>query len=159
MRRRWIGNVGLGLVLAACGRTPSVDASAAPEPLPARVLESGAMSALDTNPGATHEYVVDDADQWQRLYASHKPDGVAPAVDFAHERVVGVELARPTGGFVVRLVEVTASSPGGTQVTYEEATPGPDAVTIQVLVQPHFFAAIPIRPGPVTFRHLTTIRN
>lgn len=156
---RWILNLSLGLTLAACGRTASVDASAASEPLPSRVLETGAASSIDTQPGKDYEYVIDDGAQWKAFYASHKPDGVPPSVDFTRERVVGVLLARPTGGYSVRLVEVAAAQPAGTQVTYEEATPGPDAVVIQVLTQPYIFAAIPIRPGPVTFKHLTTVKN
>jgi hypothetical protein len=158
MMARWIWNLGLGMALAACGHSPSVAAFAAAEPLPARLLEAGAMSTLDTSPGANHEYVIDSARQWKDLYASHKADGVAPDVDFSRERVVGVELARPTGGFSVRLIEVAAAEPSGTQVTYEESTPAPDAVVIQVLTQPYFFAAVPIRPGPVTFKHRTIVK-
>ena len=156
---RWILNLSLGLALAACGRTASVDAFAAAEPLSSRVLETGASSAMDTQPGKDYEYVIDDQAKWQALYAGHKPEGSAPAVDFARERVVSVLLARPTGGYAVRLVEVAAAQPAGTQVTYEEAKPGPDTVVIQVLTQPYVFAAIPIRPGPVSFKHLTTVKN
>lgn len=145
--RNWILGV-VGAVLVACSQAPASSgggggggSTTATQAM--RVLETGTASGLGGSVGAIREIEADDANTWQGLYQLHRPGAAVPAVDFTRERVVGIELVRPTTGFGVDLIAVTSDATGVT-VSYEETTPATSVQPIAQLTQPFFFAAIPI---------------
>ena len=126
--------------------------TAAVPPAPSvRTVEKGALSDLSTARQAT----VTDRDAWVTLWRAHAPARPLPEVDFAREMVVAVFLGtRPTAGFGVEIVGVRGEV-GALVVQYRETRPSRDALTAQVLTAPYHLAAIPKRPGTVTFEKLT----
>ncbi|MFP5502392.1 MAG: protease complex subunit PrcB family protein [Candidatus Sericytochromatia bacterium] len=117
-------------------------------PLEAEVIETGNWSQL-TEPV---ERVIRTPEEWLAFYRSHAPAQPPPVVDFTRHMVVAVLLPRRTGGYAVTLDRLE-ETPDALIVHYTEERPGPDAVVIQALTQPHVFATVPRRDKPVQFAH------
>lgn len=138
----------LGTV-AGCGQAGNPSpAPGASGPMQAQVIVEGTFSQIPQD----QEVVFEDQASWEAFYRRHDPQSQPPTVDFTRHQVVGVVLKRNTGGFTVALDEVR-EGPDRVVVAYTETQPSPDAVTIQVLTQPFFFATITRRDLPVTFEH------
>ena len=117
-------------------------------PLEAEVLETGNWSQLTEEV----ERVIRTPAEWLAFYRSHAPAQPPPVVDFDTQMVVAVLLPRNTGGYTVTLDRLE-ETPDALIVHYTEERPGPEAVVIQALTQPHVFAAVPRREKPVRFAH------
>lgn len=162
MKARWLTAMGLMVLLiggplgpvTGCGKSDA----ASPSPLPAAsepgptsyaLLEEGTYSQITQ----VQEAVVRDQAAWAEFYRRHAPSATLPTVDFGRKMVVAVVLQRNTGGYLVRLDHVKESG-GRLVVTYTETRPSPNAVLIQVLTQPFFFATVTRSDLPVTFEHV-----
>jgi hypothetical protein len=115
-----------------------------------RTIEQGVHSGITED----RELLIRDADAWKRFYEEHRPGDGAPPVDFDHEMVVAIVLARKTGGYAVR-INLVSDKGSGLEIHYTESTPSPDAIVIQVLTQPYCFVAVPRQDGTPSFEHLT----
>jgi hypothetical protein len=111
----------------------------------------GAMSGLDQ----PSRRVVRTTAQWAALWKQHagtaQPAAPRPAIDFKREAVIVVALGRrPSAGWSVEITRVEHLG-AETVVHVRETRPPPDALTAQVLTQPHHFVRVPRPRGPVRF--------
>jgi hypothetical protein len=117
---------------------------------PLRVLDKGDQSNVDE----ARQVVVRTAAGWTALWQEHAPDRPRPAVDFARDMVAGVFLgSRPSAGFVIDVVSARDEH-GNLIVRYRETTPGPGAVTAQVITSAYCIVALPRRDGEVRFERV-----
>jgi hypothetical protein len=101
------------------------------------------------------ERVVRTQAEWERLWAQMRAGAVpvpaAPKIDWQKEMVLALFMGeRPTGGYGVAIRSVTYGEKE-VVVQYEETSPPPDAITIQVLTQPHAVAVVRRTDLPVRF--------
>jgi protease stability complex PrcB-like protein len=115
-----------------------------------RTIDRGAHSNIDSS----RQAVARTPAEWNALWKAHEFNRAAPAVDFAHEMVVGVFMgSRPTAGFTVEIVG-TEMRDGALVVRYRETAPSGGAVTAQILTSPFHLVAVPRAAGAVTFERI-----
>jgi hypothetical protein len=112
-----------------------------------RTVEKGSQSNID----AARQVVIRTAAEWAAFWKTHNYDKPAPPIDFGKEMVIGVFMgSRPTGGYSTEISAI-AERDNGLVVTYREASPRADAMTVQVLTFPYQLVATAKRAGEVTF--------
>ena len=119
-----------------------------------RELEAGMLSGVT----APEERMVRDAEAWGRLWQAVQAGGSSerplPAVDFSRETCIAIFAGqRPTGGYAVRVDQVTDSG-GSLEVAYRVTAPAPGSIVSQALTSPYQIIAVPSRSGSVRFRRL-----
>lgn len=124
--------------------------------VPFHIVDRGTQSGVEES----RQIVVRTADEWAALWRVHGMARERPKIDFTREMVVGVFIgSRPTAGFGVDIVGVAEESGGSPSdprfvVRYREKTPGPDAITAQVLTSPYVLVSVPTMAGEVKFERV-----
>jgi len=140
----------VALLVAGCldqgggSPTPTPAAPPALEPLAMRTLERGSFS------GVHHDAreIVRDAAEWDALWAEHRANESAPAVDFAREMVLAVVVHGPTGCGMMHLANATYDAGAGTITTTIVLEIAPQNVQCLVAFEDVFhFVAVPAREG------------
>ena len=112
--------------------------------------------ASDAVPGGIEEarrVAITAPDQFAALWREHSPRP-QPAIDFAHESVVGIFLGtRPTAGYSVEIVSVSTEATGSV-VRMREHAPGAGTITAQVLTSPFVLVSVPALTPPVRFESI-----
>lgn len=93
--------------------------------------------------------------QWNRLHGHRVELPPVPAVDFAVDTIVLLEMgSRPSAGFGLDLATTRLTQQNGTQVvTINWREPAPDAMVAQVLTSPCLMIALPSSTrGPIEVR-------
>lgn len=117
-----------------------------------RIVSKGLVSGL-SEPGRR---VVRSEGEFYTLWATHAADAnqvaLPPAVDFRTEMLLVVTLGdRPTGGYVVDLVDVELRG-RVIRVLVGEREPRPGTFQIQQATRPYVMAALPAMAARVEFR-------
>ena len=107
--------------------------------------------------------VIDnDADwraAWAQAYAPMGQPPAAPAIDFAHSRVIVVALGtRGTGGYDITINRL-ATSDGNLYAEVMSTSPGSRCGTTQALTQPFDIVRVPRSSGPVVFVELSATND
>ena len=118
--------------------------------IPMKTIDAGTQSQIEE----PRQVTARSAEEWAALWRQHSWDREAPAVDFAHEMVVGVFLGgRPTAGFGIQIVGVREEH-GALVVQYRETRPPSGALTAQVITSPYQLVTLPRRTGDVRFEKI-----
>lgn len=134
------------------------------------VLTDGAVDVDEIARGAfgdiqgTTSVIQDEetyASFWEKLHAGREPVPQRPHVDFETEVVVAIVLdEKPTGGYGVRIDEVTATENGEQmEVRFTEVEPGDECGVIQVLTSPYVVATAETQAREVTFSRSVETRS
>lgn len=133
--------------------TEPQEARAEGEPVSFEPVE-GATSFMSGIPDR-RRIVIDDgaewAEYWAELYANVSPTPDPPAMDFGSQVVIAATMGqRPTGGFLIRIEEVTRSG-SDLRVLVVETAPGAGCITTQAFTAPATAVTVPRPVGEVEF--------
>jgi hypothetical protein len=146
------------LLLASC---IGYGASPVPGSVDFETIERGLQSGVHTSKAV----VILGQTAWKRLWMVHKKTGASdatpPAVDFSKEMVIAVFLGeRPTGGFSVRVTEISIpESAGGLSVSVEEVKPGKRCIVPMVITYPYQIVRLARNEGPVVFNQAIRVKD
>lgn len=152
----------LVFALAAGGCVNTDEAEQPTEPQEARTGSEpvsfdpveGATSFMSGIPDR-RRIVIDDgaewAEFWAALYANVSPTPDPPAMDFGSHVVIAATMGqRPTGGYLIRIEEVTRTG-SDLRVVVVETAPGAGCITTQAFTAPATAVTVPQPVGEVEF--------
>ncbi|PYR25758.1 MAG: hypothetical protein DMF92_19925 [Acidobacteria bacterium] len=118
--------------------------------IPMKTIDAGMQSQIEE----PRQVTARSAEEWAKVWRQHSWDREPPAVDFAHDMVVGVFLGgRPTAGFGVQLVG-TREDRGALVVQYRETRPPAGSITAQIITSPYQLVTLPKRAGDIRFEKI-----